>query len=274
VGRPQRSPTRLPCLSWVNQFRKYSQRACVARFARKAYSSSFCPPLAAFGELDPPQPNDLSALDPPSSFPNPSRLGDDEAVRKCCCCTTRVDSQSRLSDRFPSRQMTMYLAPSPLARHPTSGSPGRREASPVVMVNPVTCRAVWTTSDTENPWPLRRLEHVGGPLRTQPVCSGALGPTLGKKLAALQRSQVAAVLRRLRSMRNFCWDWSSLDVGWNRCGHAEKRIWRFFERRNITFKKPCTRREQKRVEIVRARRRWMRQQGMFDAAGLVFIDET
>jgi len=32
--------------------------------------------------------------------------------------------------------------------------------------------------------------------------------------------------------------------------------------------------EQKRAENARARRRWMRQQGMFDPARLVFIDET
>src|SRR5258708_35055776 len=32
--------------------------------------------------------------------------------------------------------------------------------------------------------------------------------------------------------------------------------------------------EQKRAEVVRARRRWMREQGMFDPARLVFIDET
>ena len=32
--------------------------------------------------------------------------------------------------------------------------------------------------------------------------------------------------------------------------------------------------EQKRAEVVRARRRWMREQGMFDPAKLVFIDET
>src|SRR5215471_10391099 len=32
--------------------------------------------------------------------------------------------------------------------------------------------------------------------------------------------------------------------------------------------------EQKRADIARARRRWMRQQGMFDPARLVFIDET
>ena len=32
--------------------------------------------------------------------------------------------------------------------------------------------------------------------------------------------------------------------------------------------------EQKRAEVIRARRRWMREQGMFDPARLVFIDET
>src|SRR5271156_4345935 len=32
--------------------------------------------------------------------------------------------------------------------------------------------------------------------------------------------------------------------------------------------------EQKRADVIRARRRWMREQGMFDPARLVFIDET
>src|SRR5476651_2251188 len=32
--------------------------------------------------------------------------------------------------------------------------------------------------------------------------------------------------------------------------------------------------EQERADVVRARRRWMREQGMFDPARLVFIDET
>src|SRR5262252_10822478 len=32
--------------------------------------------------------------------------------------------------------------------------------------------------------------------------------------------------------------------------------------------------EQQRAEVARARRRWMREQGMFDPARLVFIDET
>ena len=32
--------------------------------------------------------------------------------------------------------------------------------------------------------------------------------------------------------------------------------------------------EQKRDDVARARRRWMRQQGFFDPAKLVFIDET
>src|SRR5271167_5130915 len=32
--------------------------------------------------------------------------------------------------------------------------------------------------------------------------------------------------------------------------------------------------EQKRADVARARRRWMREQGMFDPARLVFIDES
>src|ERR1700732_203710 len=32
--------------------------------------------------------------------------------------------------------------------------------------------------------------------------------------------------------------------------------------------------EQERADVARARRRWMREQGMFDPARLVFIDET
>src|SRR6267142_2862581 len=32
--------------------------------------------------------------------------------------------------------------------------------------------------------------------------------------------------------------------------------------------------EQERSDVARARRRWMREQGMFDPARLVFIDET
>src|SRR5262249_43130809 len=32
--------------------------------------------------------------------------------------------------------------------------------------------------------------------------------------------------------------------------------------------------EQERADVARARRRWMREQGMFDPARLVFVDET
>jgi hypothetical protein len=42
-------------------------------------------------------------------------------------------------------------------------------------------------------------------------------------------------------------------------------VWRFYERDAV---------EQKRAEVARARRRWIREQGMLDPARLVFIDET
>ncbi len=40
------------------------------------------------------------------------------------------------------------------------------------------------------------------------------------------------------------------------------------------LKKSLRAAEQERADVVRARRRWMREQGMFDPARLVFIDET
>ena len=51
-------------------------------------------------------------------------------------------------------------------------------------------------------------------------------------------------------------------------------VWRFFKRHNITFKKTLHAAERQRADVARARRRWMRAQGMFDPAHLVFLDET
>src|SRR5713101_2473347 len=43
-------------------------------------------------------------------------------------------------------------------------------------------------------------------------------------------------------------------------------VWRFYERHDFSLKKPLYAAEQKRAEVARARRRWMREQGMFDPA--------
>jgi hypothetical protein len=51
-------------------------------------------------------------------------------------------------------------------------------------------------------------------------------------------------------------------------------VWRFYDRHGFTFKKTLYAAEQKRAEVARARRRWMREQGMFNPARLVFIDAT
>ena len=52
-------------------------------------------------------------------------------------------------------------------------------------------------------------------------------------------------------------------------------VWRFFARHQITVKKKSLRAaEQKRPDVARARRRWMLEQGLFDPARLVFVDET
>src|SRR5262245_16560204 len=59
-----------------------------------------------------------------------------------------------------------------------------------------------------------------------------------------------------------------------RIAGSRSAVWRFFARRNISCKKTLYAAEQKRADVARARRRWMREQGLFDPARLVFIDET
>jgi transposase len=58
-------------------------------------------------------------------------------------------------------------------------------------------------------------------------------------------------------------------------GGSRSAVWRFFARHKITVKKKSVRAaEQERADVARARRRWMREQGLFDPARLVFVDET
>jgi transposase len=59
-----------------------------------------------------------------------------------------------------------------------------------------------------------------------------------------------------------------------RIAGSRSAVWRFFRRHNISSKKTLYAAEQKRADVARARRRWMREQGMFDPARLVFIDES
>src|SRR5215831_7780536 len=59
-----------------------------------------------------------------------------------------------------------------------------------------------------------------------------------------------------------------------RIAGSRTAVWRFYGRHDFSFKKTLYAAEQKRAEVARARRRWMREQGMFDPARLVFIDET
>jgi len=51
---------------------------------------------------------------------------------------------------------------------------------------------------------------------------------------------------------------------------SRSAVWRFFERHNVTVKKKSLRAtEQDREDVAKARRRWMRKQGLFDPAHLV-----
>ena len=56
---------------------------------------------------------------------------------------------------------------------------------------------------------------------------------------------------------------------------SRSALWRFFDRHHITRKKKSLRAaEQHRADVARARRKWIREQGLLDPARLVFIDET
>ena len=55
---------------------------------------------------------------------------------------------------------------------------------------------------------------------------------------------------------------------------SRSALQRFFDRHNVSFKKKPARGRAKRADVARARRRWIREQGMLDPARLVFIDET
>lgn len=55
---------------------------------------------------------------------------------------------------------------------------------------------------------------------------------------------------------------------------SKSALSRFFGRHSITFKKKLQAAERQRADVARARRRWIREQGMLNPARLVFIDET
>ena len=55
---------------------------------------------------------------------------------------------------------------------------------------------------------------------------------------------------------------------------SRSSLWRFLDRHGITLKKSLQAAERQRADVARARRRWIREQGMLDSARLVFIDET
>src|SRR6202163_1136203 len=59
-----------------------------------------------------------------------------------------------------------------------------------------------------------------------------------------------------------------------RIAGSRTAIWRVFARHEFTFKKSLRAAEQERADVARARRRWIREQGLLDSTRLVFIDET
>jgi len=99
----------------------------------------------------------------------------------------------------------------------------------------------------------------------------------------LPPNRVAGARRRWRSMQTFCWRWSRRSLTWRwtrssaRCVNKRfaavgRRCGGFFSGTRSRSKKSLYATEQQRADVARARRCWMREQGLFDPARLVFID--
>ena len=52
-----------------------------------------------------------------------------------------------------------------------------------------------------------------------------------------------------------------------RIAGSRSAVWRFLKRHNVSFKKKLAPAEQQRADVARARRRWMREQGMLALPG-------
>ena len=52
---------------------------------------------------------------------------------------------------------------------------------------------------------------------------------------------------------------------------SRSSLWRFLDRHNITLKKALQAAERQRADVARARRRWIREQGMLDPARLELL---
>ena len=96
--------------------------------------------------------------------------------------------------------------------------------------------------------------------RRQPIAAGGLrgrGPRAGRRAAGLDARRVRRGPAQAEEVR----------AAAARCGE-------YWSATASASKKSLQAAEQDRADVARARRRWIRQQGLLDASSLVFIDET
>jgi transposase len=78
----------------------------------------------------------------------------------------------------------------------------------------------------------------------------------------------------IREQPDLTLDEMALALRKQRIRASRSALSRFFARHGITVKKSLQAAERKRADVARARRCWVREQGLLDPARLVFIDET
>jgi hypothetical protein len=82
------------------------------------------------------------------------------------------------------------------------------------------------------------------------------------------------ILALIKEQPDFTLDEIVLALHKRRISGSGSALSRFFARHGVTIKKSLRAAERKRADVARARRRWIREQGLLDPTHLVFIDET
>src|SRR5215467_5582789 len=134
-----------------------------------------------------------------------------------------------------------------------------------------------------------RRERRGGrlprflTLTRAPLCGGC---SVGTRPSVVSRSRAEGAFLRWNDTRSRFWRWwlNNPTGPWRRpspnCASAGYEPARVLSHGSSSAtaspskKKNLRAEEQHRADVAKARRRWMREQGMFDPARLVFIDET
>ena len=129
------------------------------------------------------------------------------------------------------------------------------------------------------------IRSIGEALGISPSCvskwrrlkrdTGSLSPgQIGGHKPRVLSGELAAWLRKRCRSGPFTTRGLTAELAARGIKTDRRAVWVFVRAEGLSFKKTLRAAEQQRADVARARWRWMREQGLFDPARLVFIDES